>query len=316
MNIQPIRRPPSAKYPSMHEAQRDPDLLKNVPARWEKAPGFAAMLGLMALAADAGADGWAEAVPVAQAEALPEGEGGKRETSKELQKAMTAVAPMLEEALERDGRGSFGCISVCPATFMPEDEALDLIRAELEAAGLKMKEGVELENVPGPVKEPMEVEARQVKGANGEIRIEMRKSWTNDNEVGLRPVRFDWADEERAVYVDYLTKRDCRAWEGRMASMADSYDFPELAQKVSAAYAEYSAERKTIFGVFFDPLADSGVVQLSLEGLTPEQARIATLEYEKKRAMAKGEKGRERLRAQVRHFVEFLRKEGVVEAGK
>ena len=311
MKIQPIRHLRGVKYPSICEAQRDSELLKNVPARWEKAPGFAAMLGLLALSSHSRAEGTVEVLPTAQVEALPEG-SSERETSQEIQQAMTVVAPLLEEALEHDGRGSFGCVSICPATFMPEDEALDLIRAELEAAGLQLKEGVELENVPGPVKEPME--ARQVKGEKGEIRMEMQRAWYKDNEVGLRPVRFDWADKEREIYIDYLTKRDCRAWEGRMISMANSYDFPELAKKVSAAYAEYSSDKKTIFGIFFEPLADNGVVQLSLEGLTQEQARIAQLEYDKKVAEAKGEKGRERLRAQVRHFVGFLQKEGVAEA--
>ena len=285
-----------------------------MPARWEKSPGFAVMLGLLALSSNSRAEGTVEGLPTAQVEVLPEGLASERETSQEIQKAMIVVAPLLEEALEHDGRGSFGCVSICPATFMPEDEALDLIRTELEAAGLRLKEGVELENVPGPVKEPME--ARQVKDEKGEIRIEKQRAWYKDNEVGLRPVRFDWADEERAIYIDYLTKRDCRAWEGRMISTADSYDFPELAKKVSAAYADYSSERKTIFGIFFEPLGDSGVVNLSLEGLTREQGRIVELEYGKKIAAAKGEKARERLRAQVRHFVEFLQKEGVVEGGK
>lgn len=298
----------------MREAQRNPELLKNVPARWEKASGFAAMLGLLTLSSNARSAGTAAVLPAVGVVALPDASAGQQENAQDVKKVLTVVAPMLEEALAHDGRGSFGCISVCPATFMPEDEALDLIRTELEAAGLHLKEGVELENVPAPIREPME--DRKVKGEDGEIQIEKQRAWGKSNEVGPRPVRFDWADEDRAIYIDYLTKRDCRAWEGRMVSLADSYDFPELAQKVSAAYAEYPADRKTLFGVFFEPLADSGVVKLDLNGLTPEQSRIATQEYEKKEEAAKGEKGRERLRAQVQHFVEFLRKEGVVADGK
>lgn len=311
MKIQVVCRYPAFDYPALNEAQQNPSLLKNVPARWEKSSGFAAMLGLLALTAGSRAEATgAEALATGPAEMLPDAQTDVPPVAQEVKRVMAVVAPMLEEALEHDGRGSFGCVSVCPATFMPEDEALDLIRAELEAAGLQLKEGVELENVSAPIQEPME--ARQVKGPDGEIRIEMQRVWDKDNEVGLRPVRFDWADPERAIYIDYLTKRDCRAWKGRMISMANSYDFPELAQQVSAAYAEYPADRKTIFGVFFEPLADSGVVKLELNGLTPEQSRIASLEYEKKREAVKGEKGRERLRAQVRHFVEFLRKEGIV----
>jgi hypothetical protein len=298
VKIQPIHRPPSAEYPSIREAQQNPELLKNVPARWEKAPGFAAMLGLLALASETRAEMEpGEGLPDAQAEMPSDPEAAKPEAEQDLKQAMTVVAPLLDEALEHDGRGSFGCVSVCPATFMPEDEALDLIRTELEAAGLHLKEGVELENVPGPIREPS-------------------SAWGNSSEVGPRPVRFDWADVDRAIYIDYLAKRDYRSWGSRSVSLNDSYDFPELAHKVSAAYAGYPADRKTIFGVFFEPLADSGVVKLDLIGLSPEQARIATQEYEKRQKATEGEKGRERLRAQVRHFVEFLRQEGVAAAGK
>ncbi len=297
MKIQPIRRLPCKGYPTIVEAQHHPELLENVPARWEKSAGFGALLGWLALSVAAraepatGPEGMA--IP---AEKLPEGRAEDTEAGQAMEKAMAVVAPLLEEALEHDGRGSFGCISVCPATFMPEDEALDLIRGELEAAGLKLQSGVELADVPGPVLDTKEV--RRPVGAANEIRP--------------RSMRFDWADVERGIYIDYLAKRDYRSWEGRGVSTVDSFDFPEMARKVAAAYAEYPAQSQTWFGVFFDPLADSGVVELELQGLTPGQARMAAAEREKKQEALRGEKGRERLRAQVRHLVEFLREKGVL----
>ncbi len=301
MKIQPDRRSPCTGYPSMAEARHHPELLKNVPARWEKSSGFGALLGLLALSAGARAEsatGTEEIViPV---ETMPEGREENAAAGQQMGKAMAVVAPLLEEALEHDGRGSFGCLSVCPATFMPEDEALDLIRGELEAAGLKLQSGVELENVPGPVQGDKE-----------------GRKWIGQaNEIHPRSMRFDWADVDRGIYIDYLAKRDYRSWEGRAVSLGNSFDFPELALKAAAAYGEYPAERPTWFGVFFDPLADSGVVRLDLQGLTPGQARMADRELEKKHQALRGEKGRERLRSQVRHFVEFLREEGVVGKGE
>ena len=81
MKIQPVRHLRSVEYPSVCEAQRDPELLKNVPARWEKSPGFAVMLGLLALSSNSRAEGTVEGLPTAQVEVLPEGLASERETS-------------------------------------------------------------------------------------------------------------------------------------------------------------------------------------------------------------------------------------------
>ena len=291
-------------YPTLAEIQRTPELLARVPARWEQSSGFAALLGLLALATAPRAEAADGAEPVAAPAAVsPDAQPSETSVAQEAQKTAAVVAPMLAEALDRDGRGSFGCISVCPAAFMPEDEALELIRTELEAAGLRLQEGVELDNVMAPVQKPED--PKQPADP---------RAWEKGNELGPRPVRFDWADPERAVYIDYLAQRDYRTWEGRMVSLNDSYDFAALARKVSDAYGQYRSDSKTIFGVFFEPLADRGVAQPKLDGLSSEQARRASWESERMEAALKGEKSRDKLRRQVRHFVEFLKNEGVVGA--
>lgn len=289
-------------YPTLAEIQRTPELLARVPARWEQSSGFAALLGLLALATAPRAEAADnEAAPAATA-LDPDVAVDPRDNASAVQKTAAVVAPMLEEALDQDGRGSFGCISVCPATFMPEDEALELIRTELEAAGLHLREGVELDNVMAPVQKPVDA------------KVHDSRDWEKGNELGPRPVRFDWADPERAVYVDYLAQRDYRTWQGRSVSLDNSFDFAALARKVAEAYGQHPATNKTIFGVFFEPLADPGVAQPKLEGLLSEQARRASWESERLEAALKGEKSRDKLRRQVRHFVEFLKKEGVVGA--
>ena len=290
-------------YPTLAEIQRTPDLLVRVPARWEQSSGFAALLGLLALATAPRAEAAENETAPAAAALDPDVAVAPRDNGSAVQKTAAVVAPMLEEALDQDGRGSFGCISVCPATFMPEDEALELIRTELEAAGLRLQEGVELDNVMAPVQKPED--AKLPSGP---------RDWEKGNELGPRPVRFDWADPERAVYVDYLAQRDYRAWQGRGVSLDNSFDFAALARKVAEAYGQHPATNKTIFGVFFEPLADPGVADPKLEGLSSEQARRASWEYERMKAAVEGEKSRDKLRRQVRHFVEFLKNEGVVGA--
>ena len=290
-------------YPTLAEIQRTPELLARVPARWEQSSGFAALLGLLALATAPRAEAADNETAPAAAALDPDVAVVPRDNASAVQKTAAVVAPMLEEALDQDGRGSFGCISVCPATFMPEDEALELIRTELEAAGLRLQEGVELDNVMAPVQK-----SENAKPPSGP------RDWEKGNELGPRPVRFDWADPERAVYVDYLAQRDYRTWQGRMVSVNNSFDFAALARKVAEAYGQHPATNKTIFGVFFEPLADPGVAQPKLEGLSSEQARRASWESERMETALKGEKSRDKLRRQVRHFVEFLKKEGVVGA--
>ena len=304
MKIQAVQAYRGASgYPTLAEIQRMPELLARVPARWEQSSGFAALLGLLALATAPRAEAAENETAPAAAALDPDVAVAPRDNGSAVQKTAAVVAPMLEEALDQDGRGSFGCISVCPATFMPEDEALELIRTELEAAGLRLQEGVELDNVMAPVQK-----SENAKPPSGP------RDWEKGNELGPRPVRFDWADPERAVYVDYLAQRDYRTWQGRSVSLDNSFDFPALARKVAEAYGQHPATNKTVFGVFFEPLADPGVAQPKLEGLSSEQARRASWESERLEAALKGEKSRDKLRRQVRHFVEFLNKEGVVGA--
>ena len=313
MKIRPMPRQEKLHYPSQEEARQNPGLLKNIPARWEKAPGFAAMLGLLALSSHAGAE-VAEEGTLAVVALDPEAPDGARPTAQAVRKAGAVVAPILDAALEHDGRGSFGCVAINPPTFLPEDEALDLIRAELEAAGLHLQNAEPLQNVTAPVGPDRETKRTTLE--DGSIRIESNMGWGKPNALGLRPVRFDWADTNRAVYIEYLTRRDYREWEGMSNSTADYYDFSKLAQRVAESYGKYEADKPVIFGVFFDPLAHRGALEPPMEGLSPEQAQLARVEQRKASKAAPDARARAKLQRQVQHFVEFLQKEGVIADAK
>jgi hypothetical protein len=314
MKILPVQRYKAFRYPLWEQVQQNPALLKNVPARWEKAPGFAAMLGLLALSANsrAAAEDGVEPIPV---EVAPEGVTDKTETGQEVRKTTAVVAPILADALEHDGRGSFGCISVCPATFLPEDEALELIRAELEAAGLHVRDGVRLDGVQAPVEVTEQTEAIVVPKDDKTSTV-MYGFGSEKKVLGSRPFIFDFADEEKSVFIEYLSKRDYREWGEERNSTAEYIDFPDLAQKVSEAFGKKVSERQTVFGVFFDPLAPGAPEHNRMEGLTPRQKNLIDAEWDKALRKDRTVRGRERLRAQVRYFIEFLRKEGLVSAMK
>ena len=306
MKIQPVQKYPEPGYPTRGEARENPELLKNLPARWEKAPGLAALLGVLALVSTrAEADG--EGAPPAAA-LDPEAAVRPPETAAEIQKTGAVVAPILDEALARDGRGAFGCIVINPPSFLAEDEALELIRTELESAGLQLQDDAVLENMTAPTGPDM---SQQVT-TNEDGSICISSAWGKPPVLGQRPVRFDWADTNRAVYIEYLGQRDYREWEEASASSVDSYDFTKLAGRVAEAYGKYPADRRTVFGIFFDPMADEGVEQPQITGLSPEEGRVLKNETRQASAEAKDARGRDKLRRQVRHFIEFLKQEGLV----
>ncbi len=306
MKIRPVQTYPEPGYPTRDEARENPELLKHVPARWEKAPGLAALLGVLALTSSRAEAGEEGAPPASALD--PEAAARPPETAPEIQKASVVVAPILDEALARDGRGAFGCVVVNPPSFLAEDEALELIRTELEAAGLRLQNDAILENMTAPT--GPDVSQQVITNADGSICISSSRG--ESNVLGQRPVRFDWADTNRAVYIEYLCQRDYREWEGSAMSTVDSYDFAKLAGRVAEAYGKYPADRRTTFGIFFDPLTDEGVEQPQMTGLSPEEGRVLKNELRAAGAEAKDARGRDKLRRQVRYFIEFLKQEGLV----
>lgn len=308
MKIRPVQKYPEPRYPTRDEAREKPELLKHVPARWEKAPGLAALLGVLALTSSRAEAGEEGAPPAAALD--PEAAVRPPETAPEIQKASVVVAPILDEALARDGRGAFGCVAVNPPSFLAEDEALDLIRSELEAAGLRLQDDAVLENMTAPT--GPDEDRQTTTNRDGSITVRMKRSWGRPNKLGQRPVRFDWADTNRAVYIEYLCQRDYREWEGSSMSTVDSYDFAKLAGRVAEAYGKYPADRRTVFGIFFDPLAHEGVERDQITGLSFEEERVMNNELRAADAAAKDARGRDKLRRQVRYFIEFLKQEGLV----
>ena len=311
MNIQRVQRRSEPKYPSQGETEWNPALLGHVPARWEKSPGLAALLGLLAISSSSCSEKAEEPVLMEQVGGMQDVPDEKREAIRRVQKATALVAPILEEALAYDGRGTFGCEASEPARFLAEDEALDLIREELEAAGLNLKIEAQLDLVMAPTgkfekKKETEDWDEMLRGAPAKL---ARQKFT-----------FDFGDIQKGVYVEYLSLKDSRQWEAGEAGSAFSCNFAGLAESVAKAFGKTKVDRHTVFGVFFDPLAPEGLENPDLSGLSPEQERLMRSESwkadQKEWEKTKSIQGRGKLRAQVRHFVEFLQKEGVVEAPK
>lgn len=333
MKIRQIKRYRTPDYPTLGAAQLDATLLARIPARWGASPGFAAMLGLLAgfstrlvLAGDA-TDHAADAkATVTQAPDAARPAPDKSRTASDVQRATSVVAPLLDEALQHDGRGAIGCVAMNPPTFLSEEEALELIRSELEAAGLKLKDDVDLDNVESPSpgrRDTMEVDESGDDGdADGEASAPPReRNPFKGRAASLTPqdYSFDLADPSRSVFIEYLSMKDHREWEGQSPSTVSNFDFPALARKVSNSFQKRKSDQRAVFGVFFDPLACAETPSPDVSSLTNDQKRLASAEYRK--ALTKEQehledKAREKLRKQVKNFVAFLNQEGIVGKAK
>jgi hypothetical protein len=338
MKVRPLKSYHVPTYPTLAEAGSARELLSKIPRRWENSPKFCALIGvgLMVRTLTAGGDVPPSAGSAAPTKQAPNDAGtapARQEVVQRGQKATSLVAPILAEALLHDGRGATGCIAVNPPTFLSEAEALDLIRNELTAAGLKLEHGVELDGVmaprPGrpsvlrraesPAPNPAATAAAGTGTAAplarpaGEIRMH---NWPGaEPELAPRAFVFDLADRNRSVYVEYFSQNDYRTWMGWSASTVQAYDFPALTRKVSEALAKRESDEGIVFGLFFDPLARVEVPYSDATGLDHAQRRMVHEEYHRAQKTAReqiGAKAREKLRRQVRHFVAFLQQEGVI----
>lgn len=290
MKIQPPRRYTPPAYPTLAEVRRSPGLLSRLPRRWTASPRFVALLSsfvsLRAWLVGAGDPGIATPVPV-PAVAQPESPHDGTVTA--VKEAASLVVPFLEEAMEYDGRGTFGCVAVNPPTFFSEDEALELIQQELRDAGFDLEDAVGLEDARAPEASPA-------------------------GTVDPRHFLFDFADRKRGVFIEYLSRADYEDWvdDDGMRSTAQSYDFTAASRRAAQTFQSWKTPKPVTFGIFFDPLAkperpDFGVTPPNTQGLTDEQQALVRqltkpVRYERDEA-ATAEKAREKLRDQVRHFI-------------
>jgi|APTNR8051073442_1049403.scaffolds.fasta_scaffold00052_29 hypothetical protein len=290
MKIQPPRRYTPPAYPTLAEMRQRPELLSRLPRRWTTSPRFVALLSIfvslrawLAGAGDPPAATPACATTVAQPESPRDG------TTTAVQEATSMVVPFLDESMEYDGRGTFGCIAVNPPTFLAEDEALELIQQELRAAGLDLEDAVILEGVKAPEESPAAT-------------------------VDPRHFLFDFADRKRGVYIEYLSRADYDDWtdDDGMRSTVQDYDFAAASRRAAQTFQAWKTTTPVTFGIFFDPLAspvrpDVQEAKHTTQGLTDEQKAlvrqlIKPTRYQQDDA-ATAEKAREKLRDQVRHFI-------------
>ena len=313
MTIQPIKSYKTPAYPTYEESKRDAHLLERLPRRWGKNP-IASLLGTGILIQIAGTNSRGDEpvkdVEVKIVEPLEQGRKAIANAVRAL--PATRVAPILEEALAKDGRGSFGCVAVASPVFLSENEALDLIQAELEKAGLTVQDFVTVDGLSVP-------------DANAQ------PQWERMGQGGLRPRKielknlvegaytFDLGTKDKSVVIKFLRMEDFDQWKELSfhGSSVWSVDLSWLASQVSDAFKKRTKGEPVTIGIFFDPIVYDRSYDndgLDLHGLEWKQRSYVQTQIDAQNPIKDPKaRAREKLRQQVLHFVEYLKKEGVAD---
>jgi hypothetical protein len=175
--------------------------------------------------------------------------------------------------LHGDGRGATGCVVMNPPLFLSEEEALQIIVEELGRHGVEFAE----RNV---VVDPVSITRRRqivVWKPDG-----ISESRVIDEEGNPTTLAVDLADRKRRVAVEFICADDFGAMGGASGrGTVRDYDFPEALRRVRAEIQRQGRE-PWHYGLFYDPLAAGRANSQDL------------------------------LRAQVRDFAEWLKREGVI----
>ena len=152
MQVKPVKTDKTTKcrpLPTAAEVAANPELVAPAPPRAPSGIGSALGVGFLGALLAQLAEGVEPAIQPPPAAALDDERAAsdadaaaKAEAAR--QSVATLVAPMLQKALDEDGRGAFGCVAVDPPAFLSENEALNLIEQEFAKAGVKLRDCYEL----------------------------------------------------------------------------------------------------------------------------------------------------------------------------
>ncbi len=203
--------------------------------------------------------------------------------------APAIVAPIFEHG---EGRGrsrwTLACIAVAAPMYLPEEEAIAIIRDELARHGLPMSQrDVELRSVI--------IQGRELK--QGYEWVTARRGSEFVDVTG--PLEVDLMDPHRRVAVEYVAREDFDRlggddrgqWEMDIKGVAES-----LATEVE------KQDRGIYFGAFYDP-----VKYFSFGSWTNAEERSWASSEEEAQA-----ESQRLLREQVRDFVDWLKAQGVI----
>lgn len=297
----PVTRYSDPAYPTLDVHAASPGwLLYHAPPSWLKKT--AAISALVSFAAGGATASATEApaqprpggptIPTEQVTESGQGQG----TVTETQAAQVSVAPVF---VHGEGRGSSGCVAVAAPVFLSEDEAMEIIMDELRREQFEFDERNHLVcAAEAPGREPDS-------SAYPDIVADSQSPNPAPPPPPSRPLTVDWYSTKLNLGIEFVTLRDYR--ESRLFhlfSTVESYDTLELAQRLAETLRN---SREINAAVFYDPL-----VIYSFD--RPGRWGLSSRNWKANREEALQE-ARSLLRAQVRDFVVWAKKELIAKGG-
>ncbi len=296
MRVSPVRKVRKPGYPTKSQAVGQPNLLlAHQPPAWRACRELAGAVALF-LAAETFA----------------------AQPSKSTQAKPALVAPVFHRG---EGRAGDGCMIVNPPVYLPEENALQIIREELAKSGLVFSETDV--TMPGvKIAPPWTDEERK------EAEKEQHQAFPQSM-LEAKPFIADLEDTKNSVVVEYISAGDEGNYGKPTLISVYTVETTNVAEHVRNQVAAHA--QGITFGVFYDPIAvhrsASPEVVAKLDAIEEEADKdiySATDLQERARRVEKYNARREQalapyyvesarlLRQQVKDFADWLKAQGVI----
>lgn len=308
MRLHRVLRYVEPGYPTRDYLTEHPELLRCVPKRWQS---NRLVLGTLSLV-----------IPLILACQATNGQEGRTKSS------ALRVAPLF---IHGEGRGAFGCVIINPPVFLSEDEARQVIQDEMKKAHIEfIADGLALKGVQVPVTSEFEYAEQEERAREGKSAKKDQPPPSNKGQLIL-----DGYDTGHKIAYEVVSQEDFLAWEKRdkaIWSSVSAFDFKTTAQRLAKGLADVKGDATV--AVFYEPAACLSEVsgadkereekelqtlaakrnqRLKQEGKLSEQELtvFAKAEWDVKLAAIK-QVDKEKLRAQVQDFLQWLKTQGVI----
>ncbi|MDP4090568.1 MAG: metalloprotease [Bacillota bacterium] len=266
VDIKPLKNYREPKYPDKYEVLANPKVRKTLPERWKSNAYVCAALSTLMVAS------------------LTSCAQKSQQTGTDGQGNKALVAPIFEHG---QGRGSFGCDSVAPPSFLSEEEAFQVIQEEARQYGVSFhRDGLEIKGVGIPQTSLLPLE----EGKENKIKVKKGN------------LQLDGYDAAKNVTFEFVSQEDFKDWAAEGSySTVESYDLLSTAKALKDGLAEKNGN--TSVGIFYDPMS----------GLSEEERKdlLQNQDWGGMSVRAK-EMSKEDLKKQVKDFLEWLKAQGIM----
>lgn len=284
----PVRRPPQPCYPTRLDVRNDPDLLaRHLPPSWLGRGELAGALGLMLALNSSGCTSDTPRRPTPQAT---------------LARTPAVVAPVFQHGDGHTGeRGMLGCVAVSAPVFLSEEEAIAVIREELQKAGVhSILTNAEIPTlvIDGSVEEHF----HDSSAPNG----------LRTRNVSA-PLQVDLRDPVRNINIEFVSENDF----GPLGGDWNGKYYDDVQQAATSLCNQVKGKAHDMrFVAFYDPIEYRKPIPYPDFEIGPNnEVKVKGEDYEQKRKNAVDKataESKRLLRLQVQDFVNWLKAQGAI----